>query len=380
MTTSDKPSLFLRAFFLVALIFTTIGLLECAFILVDFATKGSLAAQRAPDLSFGIRSWRIHHELRPGYQSPVVRTNSFGLRSPEVAVPKPDDTFRILLLGDSFTFGMRVADDEQIFARRLELHLRERYPSRRIEVVNGGVLSYCPLLEYLEYRHYLHALEPNLVILNFDMSDVQDHLAYSRDLVRGADGTPLFVTEPSLRTAAISAMPRLLLFEWIARRVRGASGRIQSTLEGNPFVRDQDRYLWALDNGPSMDREAADAMAPIGDLRNLLDRDHIPLILAAYPQPWQVSARATARPPIREQYGIGYDTVHLNDRPFKKLGAFADEHHIPFVNATPAFRGDAQPETLFFDNDFHFTPRGHEVYATVLTDFVTGHSAIAEPR
>src|SRR5580765_3181920 len=355
MTTSDKPSLFLRAFFLVALIFTTIGLLECAFILVDFATKGSLAAQRAPDLSFGIRSWRLHHELRPGYQSPVVRTNSFGLRSPEVAVPKPDDTFRILLLGDSFTFGMRVADDEQIFARRLELHLRERYPSRRIEVVNGGVLSYCPLLEYLEYRHYLHALEPNLVILNFNMSDVQDHLAYSRDLVRGADGTPLFVTEPSLRTATVSAMPRLLLFEWIARRVRGASGRIQSTLEGNPFVRDQDRYLWALDNGPSMDREAADAMAPIGDLRNLLERDHIPLILAAYPQPWQVSARATARPPIREQYGIGYDTVHLNDRPFKKLGMFAEANRIPSVNAVPAFRGDPQPETLFFDNDFHFT-------------------------
>src|SRR5436190_1476090 len=38
MTTSDKPSLLLRAFFLVALIFTTIGVLECAFILVDVAT------------------------------------------------------------------------------------------------------------------------------------------------------------------------------------------------------------------------------------------------------------------------------------------------------------------------------------------------------
>src|SRR5204863_5951152 len=151
-------------------------------------------------------------------------------------------------------------------------------------------------------------------------------------------------------------------------------------LEGNPFVRDQHRYHWALDNGPSMDREAADAMAPLGDLRKLLDRDHIALILAAYPQPWQVSAKATSKPPIREQYGIGYGTVHLNDRPFKKLGAFADEHHIPFVNATPTFRSDAQPETLFFNNDFHFTPRGNEVYATVLTDFVAGHSAIAEPR
>ena len=375
----ERPSALLRVFFVIALIFTTIGVLESAFILYDVATHGSLAGLRAPDLSFGIRSWRIHHEMRPGYQSAVVRTNSFGLRSPEVAVPKPEGTFRILLLGDSFTFGMRVADDDLIFARRLEAQLRKQYPSKRIEVVNGGVLSYCPLLEYLEYRHYLHSLAPDLVILNFDMSDVQDQLAYSRDLVRDADGTPLFVTEPSLRSTTISAMPRLLLFEWIGRRIRGASGRIQSTLEGNPFVRDKDRYLWALDNGPSMDREAADAMAPILDLRKLLDRDHIPLMLAVYPQPWQVSAKATAQPPIREQYGIGYGTVHLNDRPFKKLGTFADENRIPFVNATPVFRGDTQPETLYFDNDFHFTPRGHEVYASVLSSAVA-RSAIVERR
>jgi len=375
----ERPSALLRVFFVIALVFTAIGILESALILYDVATHGSLASLRAPDLSFGIRSWRIHHEMRPGYQSAVVKTNSFGLRSPEVSVPKPEGTFRILLLGDSFTFGMRVADDDLIFARRLEAQLRKQYPSKRIEVVNGGVLSYCPLLEYLEYRHYLHSLEPDLVVVNFDMSDVQDNLAYSRDLVRDADGTPLFVTEPSLRSTTISAMPRLLLFEWIGRRIRGASGRIQSTLEGNPFVRDKDRYLWALDNGPSMDREAADAMAPIVDLRKLLDRDRIALLLAVYPQPWQVSAKATAQPPIREQYGIGYGTVHLNDRPFKKLGAFADENHIPFVNATSAFRGDPQPETLYFDNDFHFTPRGHEVYASVLSGAVA-HSAIVERR
>jgi hypothetical protein len=378
MTMSDKPSVSLQVFFVVALIFTAIGLLECAFIVADFATKGSLAAQRAPDLSFGLRSWRIHHEMRPGYQSPVVRTNSFGLRSPEVSVPKQEGTFRILLLGDSFTFGMRVADDEQIFARRLEHHLRERYPSRRIEVVNGGVLSYCPLLEYLEYRHYLHALEPNLVILNFDMSDVQDHLAYSRDLVRDADGTPLFVTEPSLKSNVVSAMPHLLLFEWIGRRIRGLRGRVESTLEGNPFVRDKDRYLWALDNGPAMDREATEALMPVVDLRKLLDHNRIPLILATYPQPWQVSPKATSQPPVRDQYGIGFNIVHLNDRPFKKLSAFAAEHGLPFVNATDAFRADPKSETLFFDNDFHFTPRGHELYASVLTDFIVGRDSLAE--
>jgi len=382
MTDHPEPShtpVVVRILFLVALVFTVLGVAESGFIAYDVLTKGSLSAQRAPDLGFGIRSWTVHHAMRPGYRSPNIQTNSFGLRSPEVAVPKPRGTFRILLLGDSFTFGLRAAESD-IYPRRLEEQLRGRFASARVEVVNAGVISYCPLLEYLQYRHHLHALDPDLVILNFDMSDVQDHLAYSRDLVRDSEGRPLFVTEPSLRSNTATAMPSLLMFEWFGRRIRGARGRIQSTLEGVPFVRDQDRYLWALDQGPPMDREALDAMEPIADLKALLDQEHIPLVLATYPQPWQVAADATPLPPIRGQYGIGQNTVHLNDRPFKKLEAFATEHRIPFVNATAAFRADQHPDALFLPNDFHFSPSGHERYATVLAQFLADRSMIAGER
>ena len=364
----------LRPLFIVAIAFTTIGLIETGFILLDLRTR-QFSTSRAPDLGFGIRSWTVHHALRPGYSNPAVHINSFGLRSPEVAVPKPTGTVRILLLGDSFTFGMRVRDEET-FGRRLEQRLRGTYGSAPVEVVSAGVLSYCPLLEYLQYRHHLHVLEPDLVVLNFDMSDVQDHMAYSRDLVRGSDGEPLYVTEPSLRSQAPSAMPKLLMFEWLGRRIQGARGRIESTLEGVPFVRDQDRYLWALDGGPELDAEAQNAMAPILDLSRLLEHNGIPLLLATYPQPWQVSADATPLPPIRDQYGIGRHTVHLNDRPFKKLANFASEHHLPFVNATSAFRQDLAPATLFLGNDFHFTPRGHQVYADVLGRFIAEHALI----
>jgi len=354
----------LRVFFVVALLFTAIGVIETGFILYDLRT-GTLSPYRAPDLGFGVRSWTLHHELRPGYVNPAIHINSFGLRSPEVAVPKPPGTIRILLLGDSFTFGMGVRD-EQTFARRLEERLQGAFGSAPVEVVSAGVISYCPLLEYLQYRHHLHVLEADLVVLNFDMSDVQDHMAYSRDMVVGKDGTPLYVTEASLRRQAPSALPNLLMFEWLARQIRGARGRVESTLKGVSSVRDQDRYLWTLDGGPELDAEARNAMSPIADLSRLLQHDRIPLLLATYPQPWQVAADATPLPPIRDQYGIGKNTVHLNDRPFRKLAAFALDHGIPFVSAVPAFRQDPSPATLFLGNDFHFTPRGHQVYADVL--------------
>src|SRR5262249_20702273 len=113
------------------------------------------------------------------------------------------------------------------------------------------------------------------------------------------------------------------------------------------------------------------------DLQKLLDHYEIPFVLATYPQPWQVSADATPLPPIRAQYGIGQNTVHLNDRPFRKLNAFADEHHLPFVNATSAFRNAPKPAALFLANDFHFSPLGHDVYADVLANYIIQHSLVS---
>ena len=358
---------------MVALVFTTIGLVESAFIVYDQFTH-TLSGARAPDLGLGIRSWTEHHAMRPGYGIPPVRTNSFGLRSPEVAVPKPNGTFRVLLLGDSFTFGFNSADDA-VFARQMERLLRTQHGLPSLEIVNAGVLSYCPLLEYLQYRHHLHVLEPDLVVLNFDMSDVQDHLDYSRNLVSSTDGVPLFVTEPSLRHGP-SSMPGLLSFEWFGRHFNAAARRFESSSEGVPFVRDEDRYLWALDGGPEMDAEAAATLAPIADLKTLLDHFRIPLVLATYPQPWQVSPEASPLPPVRDQYRIGQHKVHLNDRPFRKLERFAADHNLPFFNATTAFRQAPDPAGLFLLNDFHFSERGNALYAELLTDYLLSHRFI----
>ncbi len=74
------------------------------------------------------------------------------------------------------------------------------------------------------------------------------------------------------------------------------------------------------------------------------------------------------------------NTVHLNDRPFRKLAAFAAAHGIPFVNATSAFRQDPKPASLFLASDFHFTARGHDLYAEVLASYLVEHALVASAR
>ena len=155
----------------------------------------------------------------------------------------------------------------------------------------------------------------------------------------GSDGVPLYVTEPSLRSQAPSAMPKLLLFEWIGRRIQGARGRVESTLQGVPFVRDQDRYLWTLDGGPGLGRRGPERHgADRGTSSRLLEHDGIPFVLATYPQPWQVSAEATPLPPIRDQYGIG-QTHGASERPaVQEAGELRGRASHPVREATAAFR------------------------------------------
>ena len=78
-----------------------------------------------------------------------VQKNSLGLRDRDYDVPKPPGRKRILILGDSFTFGTNVKDDASIFPEIIERRLNERLlaltptprgtQTTRIDVLNGGI-------------------------------------------------------------------------------------------------------------------------------------------------------------------------------------------------------------------------------------------------
>jgi len=100
----------------------------------------------------------------------LVSTNSNGLRSPEAS--RDGGRYRILVLGDSCTFGLGVGNDET-YPARLERLLNDRVPGeRRFEVFNAGVPGYAAWqgARYLAARGM--KLEPNLVIACFGNNDI----------------------------------------------------------------------------------------------------------------------------------------------------------------------------------------------------------------
>ena len=105
--------------------------------------------------------------------SPVweIALNTDGFREREFPLtPKPAGTFRVVCLGDSWTFGANVGDAET-YPRQLEARLRERFPEREVEVLNLGVLGYSSFQGLRVMERHGVGLEPDLVVIGYGMND-----------------------------------------------------------------------------------------------------------------------------------------------------------------------------------------------------------------
>lgn len=101
-----------------------------------------------------------------------IQINPLGLRDYEYPLKKRKGTLRILVLGDSITFGEGVWLEET-FAKRLEKDLQE-FPNKKIEVINAGVCGYNTLEEYLYLRERGIKLDPDIVIIAFYLNDAEN--------------------------------------------------------------------------------------------------------------------------------------------------------------------------------------------------------------
>ena len=118
---------------------------------------------------------RLGWTLRPGLAAwwtregrAYVEINSAGMRDREHALNKPQDVYRIAVLGDSFSEAMQLPM-EQAFWALLPARLEQcgLAAGRRIEVLNFGVSAYGTAQELLMLETKATRYRPDLVLLQF---------------------------------------------------------------------------------------------------------------------------------------------------------------------------------------------------------------------
>ena len=350
-------------------------------------------------LGAGIEDPHFHHRLKPlkTYQftsqefHAETRTNRYGLRGPDPVIPKPPGTFRILMLGDSFTFGFPVRDEET-FCALAQRFLREGgYHS--VEVVNGGVSGYAPTLHYISLRDQYLTFEPDLVVLWLDLGDVQEDAWFQKNLVYDERGNivrcdPYYINgryawwlRVQEHSALCSYIQAKLLNTLAKTRILGVGGYLQVWLRGErakvaiarlkrqqqaPDLASADRFLLVREDATRELVAPAWALSAryLSMIRDLLASRGIPLVIGVYPYGMVAGPDQWAEG--RTYWGFEPGRTYDASLALSLVSDFARDNALPLVSTYGAFREAARGAKLFYDGDGHMTPAGQSLVAETL--------------
>jgi hypothetical protein len=112
--------------------------------------------------SYWARRWYSTH----------VRVNSLGYREREFPAKKPPGVYRIAVVGDSFTFGQGIKEEDR-FSNRLERALNRE--GQRFEVLNFGRPGAETVDEVEMLKNAVIGVKPDFVLLQWLINDVEGH-------------------------------------------------------------------------------------------------------------------------------------------------------------------------------------------------------------
>jgi lysophospholipase L1-like esterase len=264
-----------------------------------------------------------------------TRHSSLGLRDVEHSAKKPPGSFRILGLGDSFTYGSGAAFEDTYLVRLEQLLNRRPGAHPRVEIVKAGISRYFPEPERLLLEHYGLALEPDLVIVAFVPNDVIDTYVGLGAVTPSADGFLMSREASELGPLGHwlfvhSYAGRAVLARWVAHRIAA-----RYPVFWDDIYVANGRYEKAWRRVEAEYRRMADLAGSRGAR----------LVIVQIPLhgPWN-------RP------GVSY--------PAARLSAWAAANGAFFIDTLPALAAaSGTGAKLYWDRDGHCTAAGYRVIA-----------------
>lgn len=276
-----------------------------------------------------------------------TRHSSLGIRDVEHGPKKPPGTFRILGLGDSFTYGTGAAF-EDTYLVRLERLLNQRPGTHpNVEIIKAGIPRYFPEPERLFLEHYGLAFEPDLVIVTFIPNDVIDTYM-GLDAVKPSDDGFL-MTREALELGRLghwlflhSHAARMVLAKWVAHRISA-----KNPVSTNEVFVANGRYEKAWQRVEEEYRRMVDLAGSRGAR----------LVIVQIPDhgPWDMP-------------GASY--------PAKRLSAWAAANGAFFIDTMPALAAASSSEKLYWDVDPHCNAAGYRVVAEAVNRGLTEHGLV----
>lgn len=371
--------------------------------LVGFSAEPPLSIAHAPN----------HTDLRTSLEfTYTIRTNSQGIRYPEIPLEKSPGELRVVVLGDSFTEGKGV-EAEHTFPAYLE----ERFSAggKKCLFINCGLIGAGPEEYARILRQVGFGYHPDLVLLTVYANDIADTTVMSDDELRTGQGW--LVPRTTLKRGEEKRRGAKAVLHRLFPRIYALLIRVKEKYKSDPRVSFTENVIqearqkkvseerireWTRSLPPELARAADEGrfdgyMLAHGLLRPDLWLESLDIQGDVAGQKWRTAeaiftymARECEKRgvPLAVIYAPGpqqYDPTYVSpsksvgtafraewlseESEFeKKLSAWTSANGLPFLNMTPAFREAAAqaPGSLNFRMDPHWTPAGNRLAADLI--------------
>lgn len=263
---------------------------------------GALYAANKPEVSgwadgYGVEDYR-------------VSTNEKGLREESFSLEKPPNTTRILVIGDSFTFGLGVNRSDN-FVERTEDRLNSSFPDENIQLINAGIPGTGMEDYYLFLKNYGVRYDPDIVVISFIGSDwySKNDMNYFLEEARNRSGLTEEMTDTERVKMLKEELPEVHT----------------EHLRNNPVGKTSLSYMDSIENLTD-DKEFNTVYYAIGSIE---------------------------RPPIKSY-----------------IQSWENNHSEEFYRAPESFRNNLGTEVRLSEMDRHPNERGHRIIAGKLSNIL----------
>lgn len=301
--------------------------------------------------------------------SPVpVYINSLGFRDiRDRPLQKATGVPRVLFIGDSYTFGYGVSDQES-FPSLTEAYMKR--DGKPVEVLNAGIPGVGPDWYYLFLKHKAFNFAPDLIVVNIYLgNDLFDH-AYFDTTTRDSQGLPMqlgtnqeYVDADGTRKSARA--PWQYTIPWLRSshlflRIAGIFGPLPQDT-GNPHAINGSGCL--LKPGCSaIDADIQSVVHLVSEMNRIAGEHNSKFVVTLLPWEAQLSRKLNEQskgyliPATKEQRHAVSD----------KIGALLEKNSIEYVDFLDAFDAYAGTEAVFTPMDYHWNAVGHRIAAEYL--------------
>jgi len=323
-----------------------------------------------------------------------IKINQDGLRDREHKIPKPSNTLRIAVLGDSFAQAFQVPM-EKSFSAILERKLGKcnALAGRKVEVINFGVSSYGTAQELLVLRHKVWKYKPDIVVLGFlTGNDLRNNLRAVENDVPSL--RPYFVHNNNGKLVlddSFLSTPKYLFYQKFGHIIYPTINNLRVLQLIN-----HQRILWSEKSnhsgnngdgelGLDMIYKAPDdpvwqkAWKVSEDLLVLMSneiKEHgAEFLLVTLSNGIQVDPNPKKRQQVMEKFGI--NTLSYADDRIRK---FAENKQIDVLNLAPQFQNYAEKNQVYlhgFENstlgEGHWNENGHILAGDMINNHLCEH-------